>query len=472
MFCLLFALTLQAKSQGIYIIELSKMNIFKIKKEERILAISTVLICTALHVLLILSYPTNFFKAGKLGFWSIFYKHFTVSGFDAYSYIFLSNEKIYYELSRHPLFSILLYPGYWLNQLLMDQTSRNCATYIMAVMLVIATMYCSVFFFRICRELIALKKTDIHILTAFFFSFASIMLTTMVPDHFCFSMLCLLVSIYIVGCHMKNGSKLKAWQTSLMFLCTAGMSLSNGVKTGIMALFSNGKKVFSPKFFAISFLLPLLIMGSIGYYQYENIVKPQQERGKAIERKQLPKRPDIAKANAIHDAWMKAGRGKAISDKPFLKWTDIQTQRGESIIENLVGEGIQLHQQYLLKDHSVSRPTFVKYDWPLNYLIEGIVILLFAIGIFYSRNSKWMWMCLCCVAFDMFLHLGLGFGLNEVYIMGAHWMFVIPFAIGFSLKESNPKWAMSIRVTTLLLALYLWAYNGTLIVSHFTNSIH
>ena len=104
MFCLLFALTLQAKSQDIYIIELSKMNIFKIKKEERILAISTVLICTALHVLLILSYPTNFFKAGKLGFWSIFYKHFTVSGFDAYSYIFLSNEKIYYELSRHPLF--------------------------------------------------------------------------------------------------------------------------------------------------------------------------------------------------------------------------------------------------------------------------------------------------------------------------------------------------------------------------------
>ena len=109
------------------------MNIFKIKKEERILAISTMLICTALHVLLILSYPTNFFKAGKLGFWSIFYKHFTVSGFDAYSYIFLSNEKIYYELSRHPLFSILLYPGYWLNQLLMDQTSRNCATYIMEI---------------------------------------------------------------------------------------------------------------------------------------------------------------------------------------------------------------------------------------------------------------------------------------------------------------------------------------------------
>ena len=448
------------------------MNIFRIKKEERIPAILSVLICTALNALLILSYPANFFKAGKLGFWSIFYKHFTVSGFDAYSYIFLSNEKIYYELSRHPLFSVLLYPGYWLNQVLMDYTSRNCATYIMAFMLVTSTMYSVVLFFRICRELVSLGKWDSYILTAFFFSFASIMLTTMVPDHFCFSLLCLLASIYIVGSNLKNKAKLTSWQTSILFLCTAGISLSNGVKTGIMALFNNGKKVFSPKYFAISFFLPLLIMGSFGYYQYESIVKPQQEKGKEIERKQLPKRPDIAKANAKHDAWMKAGRGAAISDKPFLKWTDIQTSRSESIIENLFGEGIQLHQQYLLKDHSVSRPTFVKYDWALNYVLEGIIILMFAIGIFYSRNSKWMWMCFSCAAFDMFLHLGLGFGLNEVYIMGAHWMFIIPFAIGFSIKQAPRKLAMSLRATALLLALYLWAYNGTLIANHFISSIH
>lgn len=79
------------------------MNIFKIKKEERILAISTVLICTALHVLLILSYPTNFFKAGKLGFWSIFYKHFTVSGFDAYSYIFFPTKR--FTMSCHAILS-------------------------------------------------------------------------------------------------------------------------------------------------------------------------------------------------------------------------------------------------------------------------------------------------------------------------------------------------------------------------------
>lgn len=442
-------------------------NIFKIKKEERILALVSMLVFTALNMVLIHSYPASFFKAGKLGFWSIFYKHFTVSGFDAYSYIFLSNEKIYYELSRHPLFGVLLYPGACLNNWLMDWTHQNCATYIMAVLLVISATFSAVFFFRICRELIQLNQRDAHILTAFFFSFASIMLTTMVPDHFCFSLLCLLTGIYIVGTNMSKGKHLEAWQAGLLFLFTTGVTLSNGVKIGIMSLFNNGRKIFSPKYFSVAFLLPFLIIGGCYYYQNENIVKPQQERGKEIEKKLMPKRPDIAKKNAIHDAWMDAHRGKSVSDKPFLKWTDVSTPRAESIVENLFGEGIQLHQKELLKDLSVSRPTFIAYDWAISYVFEAFVFLLFAAGVFYSRHSRLMWMCLSCVAFDAFLHLVLGFGLNEVYIMAAHWMFIIPFTMGYAFRNAKPKLANTMKVLTLFLAIYFWAYNATLIITHF-----
>lgn len=442
-------------------------NIFKIKKEERILALVSMLVFTALNAVLIHSYPASFFKAGKLGFWSIFYKHFTVSGFDAYSYIFLSNEKIYYELSRHPLFGALLYPGACLNNWLMDWTHQNCATYIMALMLVISATFSAVFFFRICRELIQLNQRDAHILTAFFFSFASIMLTTMVPDHFCFSLLCLLTGIYLVGTNMAKGKHLKAWQTGLLFLFTTGVTLSNGVKIGLMSLFNNGKKIFSPKYFSVAFLLPLLIIGGCYYYQNENIVKLQQERGKEIEKKLMPKRPDIAQKNAIHDAWMDAHRGKSVSDKPFLKWTDVSTSRAKSVVENLFGEGIQLHQKELLKDLSVSRPTFIAYDWAISYVFEAFVFLLFAAGVFYSRHSRLMWMCLSCMGFDAFLHLVLGFGLNEVYIMAAHWMFVIPFTLGYAFRNAQPKLANTMRVLTLFLAIYFWAYNATLIITHF-----
>ena len=155
-----FTLTLQPNKNK------TMKNIFKIKKEERILALVSMLVFASLNTVLIHSYPTSFFKAGKLGFWSIFYKHFTVSGFDAYSYIFLSNEKIYFELSRHPLFGALLYPGACLNDWLMGWTHHNCATFIMAVMLVISATFSAVFFFRICRELIQLCRLDAYILTA------------------------------------------------------------------------------------------------------------------------------------------------------------------------------------------------------------------------------------------------------------------------------------------------------------------
>lgn len=78
-----------------------------------------------------------------------------------------------------------------------------------------------------------------------------------------------------------------------------------------------------------------------------------------------------------------------------------------------------------------------------------------------------MWMCLSCAAFDAFLHLVLGFGLNEVYIMAAHWMFVLPFTMGYAFREAQPKLANAMRGVTLFLAIYFWAYNATLIITHF-----
>ena len=66
----------------------------------------------------------------------------------------------------------------------------------------------------------------------------------------------------------------------------------------------------------------------------------------------------------------------------------------------------------------------------------------------------------------MFIHLGLGFGLNEVYIMTAHWAFIIPIAIGFLLKAVPEKWLFPLRSLLLFLALFLFFYNGKLIYQY------
>ena len=88
------------------------MNIFKIRKQERLLAFVAFIVFTLQNALTVYSHYTLFTQPAKGGFWSIFHNHFRMSGYDDFSYIFLSNGKIYFELSRHPLFAPLLYPFY------------------------------------------------------------------------------------------------------------------------------------------------------------------------------------------------------------------------------------------------------------------------------------------------------------------------------------------------------------------------
>lgn len=93
---------------------------------------------------------------------------------------------------------------------------------------------------------------------------------------------------------------------------------------------------------------------------------------------------------------MKTVRHKPITDKPFLNWIDTTTPKGESIVENLFGESIQLHTTHTLGDMCVDRPMIVKYDYWFNYFVEAVVVLLFFLGIFFgvSSGSKFYWMCL------------------------------------------------------------------------------
>lgn len=145
------------------------------------------------------------------------------------------------------------------------------------------------------------------------------------------------------------------------------------------------------------------------------------------------------KAKYVKDhqkAWNKH-TGKPMGKGEFIKWTDISTSRSETAVENLFGESIQLHDQHLLQDTLRSRPVIVPYSWIINYVVEAVIVLLFIGGIWCGRRSRFLWMALGGFAFDMFLHMGLGFGINEVYIMGAHWLFVMPMAMAFVVKQAE-----------------------------------
>lgn len=470
MFCLLFALTLQAKSQDIYIIELSKMNIFKIKKEERIPSLIALLVFVLLNGLFFYKYSNLFLQAHHVSYWQLFAKTYHVSGFDAWSYIFMSNGKLYFEIPRHPLFAVILYPFYLINKELIAAGDTNYAMTFMAILLIVSAYYSFIFIYRVFREIIEVGKKDSLLLSAMLYSFGMVMVSMLVPDHFCWSLFLLTMTLYLAGKAMKEKKQLSAWTIGILSFLTGGVTLSNIAKTYLAAWFVNGKKVFAWKNM-VAMILPAILLVGTAYLIYTEIREPQFHTDKKIEIKAHAKDTLQAHKDSIHHAWVLAHTGEPMKKEGFWKWTDMSTSRSDALIHNMMGESIQLHDSYLLDDMCVNRPTVVKYNYVFNYIIEGIVALLFILGIIVAVRHRFFLMALSWLALDICIHFVMGFGLNEMYIMACHWIFIIPISIAYLLKSLTPSRQTIVRGITLLLTLYLWVWNGYLVFSYMSDQI-
>ena len=436
-------------------------NIFKVKKEERWLAFAMLAVFVTFNAMVIASHYHVYTMDAHGGFWSIFTKNFRMSGYDCWSWITVSGGRIHFVTSRHPLYLTFLYPLYLLNDWLIQNVGYNFAVYFMAVIIVFSAFYAVLFMYRVFREVLELRRKDARLLTLLLFSFGHVLIPTMVPDHFVISLMLLSLTLYITGKKMKKGQLLTAWQSLVLTFFTAGMATSNGVKTLLAGLFTNGKKVFTVKFISIGVVLPLLLLLGIQQSQYYLLEVPQQAVVSHIESETLKKNPQkVLEHKKQRDEWQRTHLGQPVGDGVITKLMDVSTPRVPTIVENFFGESIQLHQRSLLKDVSWERPIFVEYNWSVNYIIEAFIVLLFIVGIVFSYKQRFFKMLLAWFACDLTLHLILGFAVTEVYIMTSGWAFIIPISYGYLLKRLSMKWLKLMRVALIMLTIYLWIYNA------------
>ena len=436
-------------------------NIFKVKKEERWLAFAMLAVFVTFNAMVIASHYHLYTMDAHGGFWSLFTKNFRMSGYDCWSWITVSGGRIHFVTSRHPLYLTFLYPLYLLNDWLIQNVGYNFAVYFMAVIIVFSAFYAVLFMYRVFREVLELRRKDARLLTLLLFSFGHVLIPTMVPDHFVISLMLLSLTLYITGKKMKKGQLLTAWQSLVLTFFTAGMATSNGVKTLLAGLFTNGKKVFTCKFISIGVVLPLLLLLGIQQSQYYLLEVPQQAVVRHIESETLRKNPQkVLEHKKQRDEWQRTHLGQPVGDGVITKLMDVSTPRIPTIVENFFGESIQLHQRSLLMDVSWERPIFVEYNWSLNYIIEAFIVLLFIVGIVFSYKQRFFKMLLAWFACDLTLHLILGFAVTEVYIMTSGWAFIIPISYGYLLKRLSMKWLKLMRVALIMLTIYLWIYNA------------
>lgn len=459
-------------------------KLFRIRPEERVQAIVVLAVILVFNSLFIYRMHDLFMQEGFGPYWKVFERELHLSGYDPLTYLGVTDWDVVYQVYRHPLLSFMIWPLYLLNQLFTGLLGVNCVQYLVALPLIACSFYSYIFLYRIHREVIQLERWDATLLTAFCFSFAYILLSLIVPDHFTISMFLLLMVLYISGVCIRKGREFTWWQSAILFYITAGVTLSNGVKVFLSGFFVNLRDFFRPKYLLLAVLLPAALLWGTARWEYQTFILPKEKaRAEEKARKAEEVKAKVAAMSPEERARFEqkkakremvlqlqaAKSGTPIEDHGFMKWTDITTSRWQSAYENLFGESLQFHQDYFLEDTLVHRPVFVKYRWVLSYVVEALIVLLAVAGIWCGRRSRFLWLCLSCFGFDMGIHMLLGFGINEVFIMAPHFMFVLPIATAFLFRSVRGGW---LRLAVLLLAVFLFIYNGYLLTDFLLSPIH
>lgn len=479
------------------------INIAQLRREERKPVAVAALFFTLLNAINVCAY-WDAFSVPAENYHKLFVRTYMVSGFDPLTYVVISDWFPSYNIFRHPLLAFFMWPFYLINQGLMWLTGMNFAAVLTALILVVCSTYSFVFLYRILRNVIGLGYWQTLALAALYFSFGFIMLPCMAPDHFVMSQCCLLLTIWLGGEKLKRGSALNMWQTIALFALTAGISLNNGLKVFLAAMVTRRHRFFKWRYLLLAVVLPSAVMWGIAKWEYKtwqwpkevarSEVKARKDReytaklrrevtdtiarkdSTAIEKavKRIKQQRAVAKYRADHKKIWHRNTGKPIAKGEFMNWTDKTTPRLDTAVENLFGEGIQLHRDHALGDVLRNRPVMVRYSgaWKYaNYGVEAVLMLLFAAGIWCGRRELFLWTAMSFFGMDMALHMGLGFGINEVYIMSAHYLFVLPIAMAYIIRKNESEaWAKR-GVTALISLLALWClvWNMTVIVGYFAS---
>ena len=433
-------------------------NLFKIRKDERLFAAVVAVVLALYNAMVVIRYHEMVASTERWFTWK-FCKNYELSGFDPFPYSILSYWSPEYNVFRHPLFAILLYPFYLLNHWLTALTGENCALLVMLIPILAAGFYSMVFLRRIFEEQVGVTRNVSMLLTLTTFSFAYVMLALVAADHYVFSMFLLILTLYIVGRHHDEGKPLGILQSALLYLLTAGVTLTNGLKTLIAALMLNRRSMFRWRYLLGAVVVPTLLLGAVAVWQQETIVTPQKEQKQQAEKKRLlrtRKKPRVIVSR----------NGEPVANLPLLEWTDITTPRGKTAVENLFGESVMFHTDYLLQDIWKKRPVFVGYSNAVNYAVEALLLLMVAWGFIAGRRSFLLMTALCWFSVDMLMHFVLGFTINEIYIMSPHWLFLGTLCLAYGLKSFSSRWTLAavavvtlflLTTNTFLLASYLLA---------------
>lgn len=378
---------------------------------------------------------------------------FVVSGYDSFLLGTVSDFVHHlHPTIRHALLDVLVSPLAIINTLLAPLGNYT------SVLLAIMTCACSsttfLYMYKICRELLGLSSFDAISVCTLFFSIGYAMLSSFVPESYPLSMMMLVVSLYELGKCKVLGCAISTSKRIGLFLITTGITTTNGIKVLLMDYYRvRNMKTFFPYFIKAGIVVGI-VCGSI--YIAEKMVS---NRVNTLQSAPLMNTEAISNSHS--------NPTEVVADKRstpgFLAFFNFDIPLVRSVTDNFLGETFVLHENHLLEDPSKNRPLFVEYASIWSRVLQIFILLLFVVGVIVGWRGTILRMALVTLSIELILHIAMRWALNEVYIMGPHWLFVVPVAVAslYQLKHIAIVRFCVISVTVLLLI-----HNGSLVIGY------
>ena len=354
-------------------------------------------------------------------------------GYDTFGHLtyepmMISTDNIINWNLRHPLYRLFFLPLILVNEGLL-YIGINITW---PLFLATSTwfMSCSsLFVFKTLRTL-GLNTTNASIIILLYCSFAHIIMLCIQVDSFVLSMFfcSAMILLYVQRFHNKLTD-------NLLFLGIAGTTSTNFVKFAIYQLIE--EKSFRKAY--IRFFRSIGVFCVFFALSFPNLVT------------RLIERPRGFLYAVMGDSFDYQG-----SDNN--KW--------QLFFENFLSEPFLFHHTngIISSFETIHLPS---YPSVLYYVPIVIIFLLVVSSVVVNWHKRFIHLFCCCFGFDLFMHFGIGYGMEEGQLFCGHWLFFIPIVIGL-LTNIHKGVGKTIQVLVMTISIFLLTTN----LYHLYNSLY
>jgi len=312
---------------------------------------------------------------------------------------------------KHPLLSVFFLP---INGLVHIVRLLNFGTLPLHYLVVMLFYNCMAalsitILYKYCIHLIKNSKLQALLFCIVYALFAHVLLLSFVPETFQFSLLGLLLVLYVTTDSMLNQKKIPVFTNVLLFVYAAGTTLSNGIKYTIAQLFQQGNFKDKQKSIIWSAGITVLLIG-ISFL--------------------------------VNLFWGKI---------PANNVVDFMFSSQAHIISEMFFEPVLFHNHNSL--WGTGNGIFT-YSSIFPVIINLVFYAIIACAIFVTVKKRAVLLLLSFFGVDVFIHLICGFGIADLYIYCLHWLFIFPLLIGWLYKTiGNKKIIIGLNIVLVLLSI-------------------